>query len=611
MTSNSSFELRTFLKNLPEKPGVYQMINAEDKVIYVGKARNLKKRVTSYFSRQLDSKTQAMVAKIARIELIVTASENEALLLEFNLIKSLRPRYNILLKDDKAYPYLYLTTQHAFPRLDYCRGAKKGGGEYFGPYPNLYSVRESLALIQKLFRLRQCTDVYFGNRTRPCLQYQIKRCTAPCVGLVSESDYRQQVNRAIYFLQGKNDQIIEELQQEMERAAGDRQYEEAAHYRDQIRLLRRLQQQQSMIGEEGNVDILGVYQQHGQAAICVLQVRGGRLLSSRAYFPSSSLEASSGDLLAAFMPHYYLGSVRPEDVPTRIICAEPLPDRQWIQQALSEQLGCRFAVSDRKLARYRTWQKMAFMNAAQALKQQLAEKALVDAKFTALQTIFDLPNPIRRVECFDISHTRGEATVASCVVFTAEGPSNKDYRQYNITDITPGDDYAAMRQALTRRYQRVTALGAGLPDLLIIDGGKGQLGIAAEVLAELKVSGVVLLGVAKGPTRKPGYETLWVHGQGVPIELPPEHQALHLIQQIRDEAHRFAITAHRAKRSKQRQRSVLDDIEGVGAVRRQRLLKHFGGLQELKRASQEEIARVPGIGEALAAVIFSALHDSH
>jgi len=613
MLNNNAFDLKNFLKTLPEQPGVYQMINAESKVIYVGKARNLKKRVQSYFSRQLEVKTQAMVAKISRIEIIVTSSENEALLLEYNLIKTHKPRYNILLKDDKSYPYLFLSTKHAFPRLDYCRGIKKTEGEYFGPFANLYSVRESLALVQKLFQIRPCKDSYFAHRSRPCLQYQIQRCTGPCVGLVSEVDYKKQVNRAVLFLQGKSDEIIAVLQKDMEEAASAQHYEEAAKQRDKIRILRRLQQQQHVIGDEASLDIVGVYQQRGEACICVLQIRGGRLLGSRNYFPKTALIESEEALLAAFLPHYYLGSMRALEVPNQIVCTHSLSERAWIEAALSAKLGREFRLidqpGDQRLAHSREWVRMAKNNAAQALRQNLAEASLWQAKFAALQQLLDLPSPIVRMECFDISHTRGEATVASCVVFDEQGPSNKAYRHYNIHDITPGDDYAAMRQALTRRFHAKDASSQPMPDVIIIDGGKGQLQVAHEVLAEQNITGIVLLGVAKGPERKPGEETLWLDGRLEPLCINPIDPVFHLLQHIRDEAHRFAITAHRAKRAKTRRQSVLLDIEGVGALRRQRLLTHFGGLQELKRASVAEIARVPGIGPALAEIIFKNLHQ--
>lgn len=609
MSENQPFNPQLFIKHLPTKPGVYQMQNSMGKVIYVGKARNLQKRVASYFSRQLETKTQAMVAKIANIEVIVTSSENDALLLESNLIKSLKPRYNVLLRDDKSYPYLYLSTHHSFPRLDFYRGSKRGEGTYFGPYPSASSVRENLALIQKLFKLRQCRDSFFNHRTRPCLQYQIKRCTAPCVGFVTEKAYQKQVQHAVDFLEGKNDAIIEDLTLNMNEASGKLDYELAAHFRDQISQLRRLQQQQSMIGDNGNIDVIGAFSSLGQAAISVLQIRGGRLLGKRAYFPLIPPSTNEEEIISAFIPQYYFNKIRAEDLPQKIILSHVLKERLWIQQALQAQLQKTLTLTDRKLEKYRQWQKMAIENAMQSLKHHVAEKSQVAVKLAALQKLLGVPHPISRIECFDISHTQGEATVASCVVFTEQGQARKEYRKYNIKDITPGDDYAAMRQVLLRRYMRLkSSEGSTLPDLLLIDGGKGQLAVAAEVLEELQMSGMWLLGVAKGPTRKPGLETLLLWGKSTPIHLSQESAVLHLIQYIRDEAHRFAITAHRVKRGKARGHSILEDIEGIGAVRRRHLLQFFGGLQELQKASVADIARVPGISEALAQQIFDALH---
>lgn len=585
------------------------MINASGKVIYVGKARNLQKRVSSYFTKALDAKTQLMVSKIANIEIIVTGSETEALLLESNLIKSLKPKYNILLRDDKSYPYLYLSTEQKFPRLDFFRGSRGAKGMYFGPYPNAGSVRENLALIQKLFKIRQCRDSFFANRTRPCLQYQIKRCTAPCVGLVSEKEYQAQVRHAILFLQGKNEAVIDELTHNMEQASQERHYEQAAFYRDQVIILRRLQESQSVIGAKGNIDVIGAFSGLGQVAVSVLQIRGGRLLGKRVYFPETPLDESLSETIGAFLPQYYFNPVRASDLPERIVLTEPLPDRGWIESALKDELGKKILLSDKKHKAFRQWQKMAEMNAMQALTQHQAEKSEVALKLAALQKALKLPNPIARIECFDVSHTSGESTVASCVVYGEEGALHSEYRKYNIKNITGGDDYAAMRQALMRRYTRIKSEGAVLPDLLLIDGGKGQMSEALKVLEELQVSGVAILAVAKGPTRKPGMETLLLAGQQQPIQLSAESLALHLIQFVRDEAHRFAITTHRAKRAKAARESPLEHIEGIGAVRRARLLKHFGGLQELKRASVADIARVSGISEALAQKIFDVLHD--
>ncbi len=605
---NAQFDAASFLKSLPTKPGVYQMINADGKVIYVGKARDLKKRVASYFRRQLDTKTQAMILQVVDIQITITSNENEALLLEANLIKQLRPRYNVLLRDDKSYPYLFLSTQHKFPRLDFHRGVKRAKGRYFGPYPSAGSVRENLSLIQKLFKLRQCSDSFFSHRSRPCLQYQIKRCTAPCVNFVDEESYRQQVDNAILFLEGKDDLVIDNLVVKMTSAADEKNYEEAARFRDQIKQLRRLQQQQVITGDSGDIDVLGVAEKMGQIAFTFLYIRGGRLIGNKTFFPKIPAQTDAQAALSAFIPQYYLNPVRAGNIPQRLILSVSLSDRQWIQDALQNELKCKLHISDRKLARYKQWQVMATTNAAHALAQHLSERNNVLVKLQALQEVLKLPNPIQRIECFDISHTQGEATVASCVVFGEEGEIKKDYRKFNIADITPGDDYAAMKQALTRRYTRLKSGEGVLPDLLMIDGGKGQLSQAAAVLEELQVSGVMLLGIAKGPSRKPGLEQLLLWGREQSLQLSADSVALHLIQFVRDEAHRFAIISHRAKRHKKRVTSPLEHIEGVGAVRRQKLLKHFGGLQALRNASVAEISRVAGISEALAQRIYDALH---
>lgn len=584
------------------------MLDSQGKIIYVGKARNLKKRITSYFQRKLDGKTQLMMGQATDIQSTITNNENEALLLEANLIKQYRPRYNILLRDDKSYPYLYLSTQQKFPRLDFYRGAKSKPGRYFGPYPSAGSVRENLALIQKLFKLRQCNDTFFKNRTRPCLQYQIKRCTAPCVSYVDEENYRKQVDDAILFLEGKNDRVIDTLELRMDSAAKKLEYEEAAYYRDQIVQLRRLQKQQFMTADKGNIDVIGISESMGRIGFSVLFMRGGRVIGSKGFFPSIPKGADIKSALAAFIPQYYLNPMRNDDIPERIILAEPLEERQWVQNALREKLKSKLVISDRKLPQYKQWQTMAMLNAKHLLAQHLAQKNTVAQQLAALQVALKFPNPIQRIECFDISHTMGEATVASCVVFGEEGSLKKDYRRFNIKNIKPGDDYAALHQALSRRYTRLKAGEGVLPDLLMIDGGIGQLKQAADVLEELQVSGVILLGIAKGPGRKPGLEKLFIWGRKVALQLSPDDSALHLIQFIRDEAHRFAITAHRAKRAKRRMESPLQRIEGVGARRRQQLLRHFGGWQELQKASVAELMKVAGISESLAKRIYDSLH---
>lgn len=602
--------LKDKVKALPAKPGVYQMLNASGKVIYVGKARNLKKRVSSYFRSQLGSvKTEALMAKVVDFTVTLTSSENEALLLESNLIKQLRPRYNVLLRDDKSYPYLYLATNQPFPRLDYHRGARKAPGKYFGPYPNAGAVRENLAIIQKLFKIRQCKDTFFRNRTRPCLQYQINRCTAPCVGKVTKDEYAEQIQNVILFLEGKNSQVLANLEARMEQAATSREYEQAASFRDLIVRFRKLTTKQFITQGEGNIDVLGISQQQGQTAISVVYIRAGRMLGHKIYFPNVPAGTELQAALAEFIPQYYLSPLRGEQRIERLVISVSLVEREWIQAALQEQLGYKIILSDRKLEKYKRWQQMADANAKFALSQHVSEKQGVINKLEALQKILRLPNPIERIECFDISHTLGEATVASCVVYGAEGALNKEYRRFNIKDVTAGDDYAAMRQAIVRRYTRIKSGDGVLPDLIIIDGGKGQLRQAVEALEEIQVSGVLLLGVAKGAARKSGAEQLLLPGHDHPIDLEPTHMAFHLIQFIRDEAHRFAITAHRNKRAKTRKESPLEHIEGVGPKRRRDLLNHFGGWREIAKAGVAEIAQVSGISEALAQKIYDALHE--
>ena len=603
----SMVRIKSLLESMSVGPGIYQMLDAQGTTLYVGKARNLKKRVTSYFQRQLDTKTQRMMAQVADIQTTLTSNENDALLLEANLINQLQPRYNVLLRDDKSYPYLYLATHQRFPRLDFYRGTKRHPGRYFGPYPSAGSVRENLALIQKLFKLRQCSNSFFNHRTRPCLQYQIKRCTAPCVGYVDEPHYRLQVEDAILFLEGKNDHVMSKLEIRMEDASETQDYEAAAQYRDQIIQLRRLQRQQYVTGDQGNIDVIGVSESMGKIVFAVLFIRGGRLLGSKTFFSNSPKETDLKMALSSFIPQYYLSPLRNGNIPEQIVLGEVLEDRLWIQNALREKLSSRLRISDRKIAHYKQWQTMAKMNAQQALSQHLAKKSTIAQQLDALQAALQLPNLPERIECFDISHTLGEATVASCVVFGVEGPDKKNYRQFNITNITAGDDYAAMYQVIERRYTRVKIEGGLLPDLLIIDGGLGQLRQAANVLEHLQVSGVILLGVAKGPERKPGLEKLYLWDKKSAIHLSSDDPALHLIQFIRDEAHRFAITTHRTKRAKKRLASPLEAVEGIGTKRRRDLLKYFGGLQELRKASVEEITRVPGISESLAKRIYDAL----
>jgi excinuclease ABC subunit C len=602
------FDSKAFLKNVTGKPGIYRMYNAEGKVLYVGKARNLKKRLQSYFrSTGLSSKTELLMSKVADIDVTVTHTESEALLLENNLIKEYRPRYNVLLRDDKSYPYIYISDKDKYPRIDLHRGARKKPGRYLGPYPNAGAVRETINLLQKTFRIRQCEDSYFRNRSRPCLQYQIKRCTAPCVNLISEQAYRQDIKHALLFLEGKSSQIIEELVASMEKAAKKRNYEKAAVYRDQISNLKAITERQHVSAEKGDIDIIACATEGGQACIQVFYIRNGLNLGNRSYFPSLPEAMDIPDILAAFMPQFYLG----REVPVNIILSSRPTDAGLIQQTLSEKAGRKITLSTSVRGERARFLEMALNNARQALTSRLLSRTGLLQRFEALQETLQLESVPERLECFDISHTQGEATNASCVVLTREGPYKSDYRRYNIRDITPGDDYAAMRQALQRRYKQTKdddEDSRKLPDVLFIDGGKGQLRQAVEVFDEFGINSVLLVGIAKGEGRKAGLEKL-VFSDGRPeLHLDAESSALHLILQIRDEAHRFAISGHRAQRAKKRTQSPLEDIAGLGPRRRQTLLKHFGGLQGITRAGVEDLARIPGISNKLAQAIYGRFH---
>lgn len=604
------FEPKAFLKTLPGKPGVYRMQDAEGTVIYVGKASNLKKRVASYFQKNLSSpKTRVLVSRICNIEVTVTHTENEALLLENNLIKSLKPRYNVLYRDDKSYPYIYLSEQ-PFPRLGFHRGAQRAKGRYFGPYPSSGAVRETLSLLQKLFPIRQCEDNFYSNRSRPCLQYQIKRCTAPCVGLVDSEQYQEDVRHAVMFLEGKSTEVIDELVRRMEQAAEDLEYELAARYRDQIASLRRVQEKQYISAESGDLDVVAAAVERGLGCVQVFTIRGGRNLGNRTYYPkveAGPLETDDATLLLdSFLPQYYLRAGRP--VPTEILLSHAVSEPQLLEHVLSEESGHKVTLSHRLRSQRARWVKMALQNALQALNARLNSQSSLLQRFETLQEALNLDEMPKRLECFDISHTMGEATVASCVVFDTNGPLKADYRRFNIKDITPGDDYAAMHQALSRRYRRLKEGEGKLPDILLIDGGKGQVSQAVDVMTELQIGGVLLLGVAKGPERKPGLETLYLSGQKTEIILPADSMALHLIQHVRDEAHRFAITGHRQRRQRSRTTSTLETIPGLGPKRRQRLLKQFGGLQEVARAGVEDLARVNGISPKLAQQIYDTFH---
>ena len=584
------------------------MFDADAKLLYVGKAKNLKKRLASYFRKVGQApKTSALVARIAQVETTITANETEALLLEQTLIKQWRPPYNILLRDDKSYPYVFLSSGD-FPRLSIHRGAKKEPGRYFGPYPSAGAIRESLSLLQKAFFVRQCEDSYYRNRTRPCLQYQIKRCKAPCVDMVSPDEYAEDVRHSVMFLEGRSNALAEELSRNMEKAAMALDFERAAEIRDQIGILRRVQDQQSMEGGNGNVDIVASVVSPGGACVHLISVRGGRVLGSKNFFPQVAIEESVSDVLQAFLEQYYLSSVE-RDLPSELIVNAVHEDFQTLISAVAELRDVDLTISHRVRGTRARWQQLALTNAEQALGARLANRQHLATRFQALATALDLDEPPTRLECFDISHSSGEATVASCVVFGPEGPLKSDYRRYNIEGVTAGDDYAAMHQALTRRFKKAAEGEGKLPDILLVDGGKGQLNMAREVLQALAVPELLLLGVAKGVTRKPGLETLYLNDAAHEFTLPGDSPALHLIQQVRDEAHRFAITGHRARRGKARTTSTLEGVAGIGPKRRRELLMHFGGLQELCRASLDEIAKAPGISKKLAESIYAALHS--
>jgi excinuclease ABC subunit C len=601
-----SFDPKTFLQNLPNSPGVYRMLDTDRQVIYVGKAKNLRKRVSSYFrSTGLSSKNQAMMLLVRDIEITVTHTENEALLLENNLIKAEHPRFNILLRDDKSYPYLYLSTRDEFPRLDLHRGAQKKPGRYFGPYPSVSAVRESMNLLQKTFGIRQCSDSFFRSRSRPCLQYQIKRCSGPCVGLVDAETYAEDVRHIVMFLEGRSHDLVEEMVGNMEQASQAQDYEKAAVFRDRIAALKRTQEKQYINSGGGDIDILALAVDQGLACISVTFVRDGRQLGSRSYFPQRTEGVDESDILAAFLSQHYAG----KPVPTTIYVDRKIADAELIRSALAQQAERRISIAVPARGTPKRWLHMAQVNAEDALRRQLISRSSLRQRFDALQEALDLEAAPERIECFDISHTQGEATVASCVVFSGEGPVKSDYRRFNIEGIQPGDDYAAMTQALTRRYRRLKEGQGKWPDLLLIDGGKGQLARAEEVMRELQISGVLLIGVAKGPGRKPGLEQLFLSGRKAASILPPDSPALHLIQQVRDEAHRFAIAGHRHRRGKARRKSRLEDIPGIGEKRRQSLLKRLGGIQEVTRAGVDDLARVPGISPELAKRIYDVFHS--
>ncbi len=599
----AEFDGKLFARELTTAPGVYRMFAADGSLLYVGKASSLRSRVSSYFvATERSPRQRAMLAQVSRMEVTVTRTEGEALLLENQLIKALRPRYNVLLLDDKSYPYIYVSTEDAFPRISLYRGARTLPGRYFGPYPNVGAVRETLNIIHKVFKLRSCEDSIFHNRSRPCLQYQIGRCSAPCVGLISATAYRANVERALLFLDGHNDVLLDALGKDMERASEALEFERAAVLRDQIAHLRAMQARQYVEGDRADLDVLACKVELGMACVVVLSFRGGLNLGTHSYFPQISGSDEPGEVLEAFLTQYYANRSPPPEV----ILSHAGEDGELTERLLGERRGGRVQVKSAvrgERARYRDW---AMQNASIALAGRIGSQATQRARVVALQALLGLDTAPQRIECFDISHTMGEATVASCVVFDADGPVRGQYRRFNITGITPGDDYAAMHQALERRFRRALEEGV-CPDLLLIDGGKGQVAQARAVLDDLGINDVMLVGVAKGVARRAGEETL-ILDDGRSCHPGSDSPALHLVAQVRDEAHRFAITGHRGRRAKTRKTSRLEDIPGIGPRRRAMLLRHFGGLAELKRAGAEEIARVEGVSHALAQRIWQALH---
>lgn len=610
VTPRPAFDSAAFLKNVTSKPGVYRMLDDKKQVIYVGKAKNLKNRLSSYFRQSgLSSKTQVMVSKIANIEITITHTEGEALLLESNLIKELRPRYNVLMRDDKSYPYIFVSNKAAYPRISLHRGARKQQGLYLGPYPNAHAVRESINLLQKMFLIRQCEDTTFANRSRPCLQYQIKRCSAPCVGFISEKAYRKDIKHAILFLQGKSEEVINELVKDMEKAAEKQHFEKAAVYRDQISNLRKVVETQHISADKGDIDVIACSSEAGQACVQVFYIRNGLNLGNRSFYPGLPEELNTEQILTAFIPQFYLK----RDVPGEIIVSTELAESNLIAEVLSQQSKHKVKVTSKVRGERAKWVEMALNNAKNLLKTRLISRSGLLVRFEALQEVLQLDEIPVRLECFDISHTQGEATVASCVVFTPEGPFKTDYRRYNITGITGGDDYAAMKQALERRFRPARSrdnqpVEQKLPDILFIDGGKGQLKQAIEVFDQLGISSVLLIGVAKGEGRKAGLEKL-IFSDGRPdLYLTIESAALNLILQIRDEAHRFAISGHRAQRAKKRRTSPLEGVAGLGPKRRQTLLKHFGGIQGITQAGIEDLAKINGISKKLAQDIYHQFH---
>lgn len=599
------FDIEDFLKHLTRLPGIYKMFNDKDTIVYIGKAKNLKNRVSSYFRKGAASpKQQVMVAKIARIEVTVTHTEAEALLLESQLIKRHKPRYNICLRDDKSYPFIYLSTEQQFPQISSHRGAKKKKGNYYGPYPSAGAVRETLKQLQKIFPVRQCEDSYYNNRSRPCLQHQIERCTAPCVGLITQEKYAEDVNNTRLFLEGKGSLLIDHLVTRMDQMAAELEFEKAAIIRDQITQLRTILEKNYVHGERGDVDIVACATKAGVACVQIFFIRNGQNLGNKTFFPKISDEYTPASILQAFIPQYYLD----KNVPYELIVSHKPDEMDLLTEVLTQHAGHNVTISPQVRSDRAKWLQMAQINVENALLAKLSDKQGIYARFLSLQEELGCQEVPKRLECFDISHTQGDYTVASCVVFDREGPVKSAYRRFNIAGITPGDDYAAIYQAVSRRFKRLVKGEHEAPDILFIDGGKGQVNEAEKALAELQVNNVMIVGVSKGPDRKAGMEKMILPGQEKEIDVTPGASGLLLIQHIRDEAHRFAITGHRARRAKAKKESVLESISGLGPKRRQVLLKQFGGLQGISRAGVDAICSVEGISRQLAQRIYDTFH---
>ena len=602
-----AFASKSFIDSLTQRAGTYQMIDSEGVVLYVGKAKNLKKRVSSYFRKSgVSAKTSALVKRISDIDITVTETETEALILEQNLIKKHRPAFNILMRDDKSYPYILLTDKDQWPRLSFHRGPKRQKGTYFGPYPSVNSVRESMSLLQRVFKVRQCEDSFFKNRSRPCLQYQINRCSGPCVDLATEEDYQTSVELTRKYLEGKSDEITKQLEQQMDRASDEMQYERAAEMRDQIKALRQVQAQQVIEKGRGIIDVIAASLERGQACIHILYIRQGRILGSRSFYPKIQLSETVEDLLSEFLPQIYLNGHGRSDIPKEIITSNSFEGADALTKALEHLINRSVKIKHSVRGARAKWMELAVRTANLNLQARLLSTQTVNQRFESLKETLGFESTPERIECFDVSHSSGESTVASCVVFDSNGPVKNDYRKFNIKGVKANDDYAAMKQALERRYKRLVNGEGQMPDILLIDGGKGQLSVAKTTLAELGVVGVTIIGVAKGATRKAGFETL-IFAETNHVITDPDQAALHLIQQIRDEAHRFAITGHKQQRDKKRRMSALEGIPGVGPKRRRDLLKHFGGIDEVKKASVADLMKVSNINKQVAESIYAEL----